>query len=159
MDLQELLAPVAGESNLDDALDSWRWLVTNAVSPLVATAFGDLFVMNDSGSVSFLDIIAGKFETVAGSVAEWEERLRDREFLEQHFMPSFVLQLREAGCILAQGECYVPKHEPVLGGSWSLENWSAGSWIFHLERQGRVHFAIKDLPSDTVITKWDYTEL
>jgi len=95
----------------------------------------------------------------SGAVAEWEQKLRDPEFVDRHFIPGFVAQLREAGCILAQGECYVPRHEPVLGGSWSLENWSPGPWTSHLERQGRVHFAIKDLPDGAVITKWDYTEL
>ena len=93
------------------------------------------------------------------SVTAWEELIRNRDFLEQHFLPRFVQELREAGAILAQGECYIPKHEPILGGSWKVANWSPGRWVWHLERQGRVHFAIKDLPDGTKITEWNYTEL
>jgi hypothetical protein len=159
MEFENLLAPVAGESGINDALESWRWLVVNEVRPLLATAFGDLFVVVDSKAVWFLDIVAGKFEPTADSVGAWEGQLRDPDFIDRYFSPTLVLQLREAGVILAQGECYVPKREPVLGGAWSVENWSPGNWVFRLERQGRVHYAIKDLPDGTVITKWNYTEL
>lgn len=159
MDFEELLAPVVGELHIDDALASWDWMVTTSVKPLLATSFGDLFVVEPSGAVAFLDIIAGTFERVAESVSAWEQLLREPEFLDRHFAPGFVSQLRDSGMILAQGECYVRKHEPILGGSWELENWSPGRWVWHLERQGRVHFAIKDLPEGAQITSWNCTEL
>ncbi len=127
--------------------------------PFVATALGDLFVLDDASAVWFLDIQAGTFERVAETADEWEQKLRDNEFLDRHFTPAFVLELRESGAILSQGECYVPRHEPVLGGTWTIENWAPEKWVWHLERQGRVHFAIKDLPDGTVITKWNFTEL
>jgi len=158
MNLDELLAPVAGEPGIEDALESWRWLVPSG-KPLLATAFGDLFVRDESGAVWFLDIVGGTFERVAKSVAVWEKLLQDSDFLDRHFLPGFVMQLRETGAVLTQGECYVPRHEPVLGGSWSIANWSPGRWTWHLERQGRVHLAIKDLPDGTKITKWNYTEV
>jgi hypothetical protein len=159
MTFDDLLAPVLGESGIDDALESWRWLTSNPVNLLLATAFGDAFVRDDFQRVWFLDIISGTFEPVASSVASWNEQLRELEFVERYFMADFVTQFREAGLILTQGECYVPKLEPILGGSWSIDNWSPGCWSFHLERQGRVHFAVKDVPDGTVITKWNYTEL
>jgi T6SS immunity protein Tdi1, C-terminal len=159
VEFDDLLAPVAGEAGIEDALASWSWLLINPVKPLVATAFGDVFVLEQSQEVWFLDIIGGAFERVTASSEDWEKRLHDPEFLDRHFVPSLVTALREAGHTLAQGECYVPKQEPVLGGSWSVENWSPGRWVSRLERQGRVHFAIKDLPDGAVITKWNYTEL
>lgn len=159
MEFQDLLAPVVGESGIDDALESWRWLVERPVKPLIATALGDLFVLDEEKGVCFLDIQLGKFESVADSVEAWEDRLRDAEFLDQHFSPGLVLDLRESGVILARGECYAPKREVIFGGSWSTDNWSPERWVWRLERQGRVHFAIKDLPDGAVITKWNYTEL
>ncbi|HUP59988.1 MAG TPA: T6SS immunity protein Tdi1 domain-containing protein [Thermoanaerobaculia bacterium] len=125
MNFDELLAPVVGEPHIDDALASWEWLVPRGVKPLLATPFGDLFVVENSAAVSFLDIIAGTFERVAESVSAWEQLLRDQNFLDRHFMPGFVSQLRESGMVLAQGECYVPKLEPILGGAWETQNWSA----------------------------------
>lgn len=127
----ELLAPVVGEAGIDDALESWQWLITGRVKPLLATAFGDVFVSDESQAVWFLDIAGGTFEPVAGSLAVWEDRLRDPEFLDRHFVPALVSELREAGSILTQGECYVPKREPILGGSWTADNWSPGRWVWH----------------------------
>ncbi len=159
MEFQELLAPVVGEPDIADALESWNWLVPAGCRPLVATALGDVFMTNTDGSVWFLDIIGGSADRVAESTAAWEALIQDPEFLERHFTPGFVLQLRERSGVLAQGECYVPKLEPILGGSWEPENWAPGKWVCHLERQGRVHFAIKDLPDGTKITGWNFTEL
>lgn len=159
MEFNELIAPISGEPGIEDALESWRWLVPSVVKPFVATAFGDLFVLDSSGEVWFLDIVGGTFGRAAESVPAWEQALQKPEFLERHFLPGFVLQMREAGSVLCQGECYVPKLEPILGGSWEAENWSPGRWVWHLERQGRVHFAIKDLPDGTKISEWKYTEL
>lgn len=159
MELHDLLAPVAGESGIEDALESWRWLVADRVRPFVATALGDLFVLDGARSVWLLDIHAGTFGCVAQTEEEWEQKLRDQEFVDRCFTPALVLELRDAGTVLCQGECYVPHLEPVLGGTWTIENWSPGNWVSHLERQGRVHFAIKDLPDGTIITKWNYTEL
>jgi hypothetical protein len=159
MDFQELLAPIAGEADIEDALESWDWIVPRGVRPLIATAFGDLFVVDSSGAVYFLDIVEGTFTSVAESVSAWDQLIRAPDFLDRHFSPAFVSQLRESGATLAQGECYVPKLEPILGGTWDVENWSPGRWVWHLERQGRVHYAIKDLPSGTKITAWNFTEL
>jgi hypothetical protein len=159
MEFQELLAPVSGEPDIADALKSWDWLVPVGARAILATALGDVFVTDVDGSVSFLDIVSGRCDRVAESIAKWDEMLHDPEFLERHFTPGFVALLRERSGILAQGECYVPKREPALGGSWEADNWAPGKWVWHLERQGRVHFAIKDLPEGTPITAWNYTEL
>jgi hypothetical protein len=159
MDIQDLLAPVAGELEIADALETWRWLVHDRVKPLLVTALGDLVVVCEAGSVSFLDTMAGTFTFAADSVNVWEERLGDADFVERYFSPAFVMQLRDAGSVLTQGECYSPKLDPVLGGKFTIENWPPTSWRFHFNRKGRVHEAIKDLPDGTVITKWNYTEL
>jgi hypothetical protein len=159
MDLEDLLAPVAGSFVIEDALSSWRWLVPEAVRPLVVTALGDLFVIRGTGEVAFLDTIAGTYGEAAASVADWEQALTDPEFLDRHFSPGFVMQMRDAGVILAQGECYTPRRTPTLGGEWTVDNFLPAPWYFHFDRQGRVHEAIKDLPDGTVITKWNYTEL
>jgi hypothetical protein len=159
MELQDLLAPVVGETGVDDALESWRWLIPTPVKPFVATAFGDLFVLDDVQAVWFLDIQMGTFDRVADSTEAWEASLHDPEFVDRHFSTALVMELRESGMSLAQGECYEPTREPIFGGSWLPGNWSPGCWVFRLERQGRVHFAIKDLPEGAVITKWNYTEI
>lgn len=124
MTFDELLAPIAAEPCVENALESWDWLGVRSVKVLLATALGDVFVVDPSQSVWFLDIIAGTFRPVAPSVIEWEALLRDPDFIDRFFAPGLVSQLHDAGSILAQGECYVPRLEPVLGGSWTADNWS-----------------------------------
>src|SRR5687768_8520143 len=102
MELQDLLAPVAGEFDADEALATWRWLVSENVRPLVVTAFGDLFLLKDDGSILFLDTIFGTCTRIAESVEEWEEQVRRPENLDKWFMPTFIDELRESGKYLSQ---------------------------------------------------------
>ena len=81
-EVEELLAPVAGDFDVDDALESWRWLVPQQVRALAVTAFGDVFLADGSGAVLFLDTIAGKCEVVAASTEELKEKLRQPELLD-----------------------------------------------------------------------------
>src|SRR3954454_14296602 len=104
MDLQDLLAPVTGEFDADEALESWRWLVPENVRPLVLTAFGDLFLISTTGAVLFLDTAAGKCTKVASSIEDWEGKLRDDRLINEWFMPGLLSELLEAGLRLCQGE-------------------------------------------------------
>ena len=137
-----MLAPLAGEFDIEAALEDWRWLVPQTVRPLIATAMGDLFMIASDGAVLFLDTIEGTCEQAATSVEDWERKLGDPELVDRWFMPALVMELRES-TPLCQGECYSPKHAPVVGGTFS----------------GCMHEAIKDLPDGTQITKWNYTKL
>lgn len=159
MEFNDLLAPVAGEFDLGEALESWRWLVPQTVQPLVLTAFGDLFLVNDSGAVLFLDTIDGKCHEVAASVQDWETKLGQPELLDEWFMPGFLSELHEAGAYLSQGECYSATHSIILGGTFSVENWPPTHWRVHFHALGQIHEQVKDLPPGTKITKINYTPL
>ncbi len=158
MEFEEVLAPLAGEFDIDVALEEWRWLISGTFRALVATALGDLFIVAADGAVHFLDTVMGTCEPVASSVDDWEQKLRDDEQFDQWFMPGFVEQLRETR-VLGQGQCYSPLHPPILGGGYTVENWPAISWQVHFSHAGRMHYAIKDLPDGADITKWNFTEL
>jgi hypothetical protein len=159
MEFDELLAPVAGEFDVDEALATWRWVVPENASPLVLTAFGDLFLTTPSGSVLFLDTAEGTSHEVASSVREWEEKCRDPEWINQWFMPGFLAELHEAGAYLSQGECYDATHPIILGGAFSVENWTPTHWRVHFHSLGQIHEQVKDLPAGTAITKIAYTKI
>ena len=89
MEFQDLLAPVAGEFDVDEALASWRWLVRGDVRSLALTAFGDLFMIASDGAILYLDTIEGKVSQVAESVAEWEEKVKVPELQETGSCPRF----------------------------------------------------------------------
>lgn len=159
MEFQDLLAPVAGELDVDEALECWRWLVPGHVRPLVMTAFGDLFLVEEDGGILFLDTIAGTCSRVAKSVADWETDIRNPERLDDWFMPGFVEALRNAGQCLSQGECYDAIHWICLGGDWSVQNFRPTNWSVHFAASGQIHEQVKDLPDGTEITKINYPVL
>ena len=159
MELQQVLAPVSGDFNADEALSTWRWLVTDRVKPLVVSAFGDLFAITTSGAVSFLDTAEGKYSAVARSVVDWEEKCREPGLFDHWFMPAFLAQLHKAGSFLSEGECYDATHPIILGGAYSVENWSPTNWRAHFHSLGQIHEQVKDLPNGTPITKIHYTKL
>jgi hypothetical protein len=153
------LAPVAGEFDVDEALDTWRWLVPEQVKSLVLTALGDLFLIYPDGSIHFLDTNAGSCAPVAASVTEWEEKIRRPELLNEFCLPGFISALRDAGRYLSQGECYDALHSIVLGGAWSVENFEPTHWRVHFHSLGQIHDQVKDLPAGTPITKINYTPI
>jgi hypothetical protein len=157
MEFEELLALAAGEFDIDEALDAWRWLVPEQVKSLVLTALGDLFLIYADGSVHFLDTNAGSCAPVAASVTEWEEKIRQPELLDEWFLPGFIGALRDAGRYLSQGECYDAVHPIVLGGAWSVENFEPTHWRVHFHSLGQLHEQVKDLPTGTQITRINYT--
>lgn len=158
MEFQDLLAPVAGEFDVEVALAAWWWLVPGKMRALVLSAVGDLFLIDGEGAIFFLNTRSGTFGCVAASVVEWEGKIREPEVLEEWFLPGFVAELRGAAR-LGPGECYSPVHPPILNGSFDVENWPPTHWRAHFHTTGAIHEQIKDLPDGTVITKIHYTEL
>jgi hypothetical protein len=157
--MQELFAPVGDNFSLDDALESWRWLVPRPVSFVAITALGDLFVLEGDGSVWFMDTIDAKYYQVASSVAQWQAMLQDPEHVNAWFMPQFVGDLRSAGVTLKSGECFSATIPAVLGGAFTPENWQPTSWRVHFWSPGQIHQQVKDLPPGTKITGIKYTPI
>ena len=153
MNLQDFLAPVGEEFDADGLLESWRWLVSNRVNPLVVTAFGDLFLVTESGVVLFLDTVAGTCGEVAASVEDWEAKLlHEPALVDEWFMPEFLNELRAAQKHLAHGQCYSTRQSLKLGGAFAVENWDPTNWEVHFCFAGELHKALKDVPPGTRIT-------
>jgi hypothetical protein len=49
----------------DSLLSDWRWLVSPEFTPVLMTAFGDLFLCDQSGHIHFLDLMSGQFKQVS----------------------------------------------------------------------------------------------
>jgi len=159
VEFQDLLAPVAGEFDVDEALGTWRWLVPQPLKSLVLTAFGDLFLVAQNGEVLFLDTAAGTCGKAADSVADWESKILNAELIDRWFMPALLRQLHQEGRYLSQGECYDATHPIILGGAFTSENWQPTDWRVHFHSLGQIHEQVKDMPDGTIITKINYTEI
>jgi hypothetical protein len=57
-----------GDLSVEQLLAEWRWLCPAPVSIIARTAFGDLFLREESGIVSKLDVSAGQLTVVADTV-------------------------------------------------------------------------------------------
>ena len=141
-----------GNVPLEELLSDWRWLIDDAYSPLLMTAFGDLFLKSETGGVYFLDLVSGEFNRVAATVNEFETLLRNPEKVEEWLMPDLVMSLREQGMTLEDRECYGYKIPPVLGGEISVENVEPSDLAVYFSILGQIHHQVHDLPPGTPIT-------
>lgn len=157
--MENLFAPVGPDFRLEDALESWRWLVPRPVAFVAMTALGDLFLQEEDTSVWFMDTIEGKYRRVADSVEQWRAMLHDPGRVDTWFMPSFVTQLRSLGLTLQEGECFSATVPPVIGGGFTPENWQPTSWRVHFWSPGQIHEQVKDLPPGTPIANIKFTPI
>src|SRR5450759_2257188 len=90
----------------DSMLSDWRWLVPPDFTPVLMTAFGDLFLRDQSAGVHFLDLMSGNIKQVAESPEEFERLCEDRERRRSWFMSFLLTEVRKLRGELAARECY-----------------------------------------------------
>ncbi len=141
-----------GQIKRESLLSSWRWLIGNSKLPVLLTVMGDAFVQDtEDGSVHLLSVGPGTIEKVADSFDEFREILSDRTFVMDHFVPSLVVDLRDAGSILEPGQLYGFKVPPILGGEYVLENLEPTDIAVHFELTGQIYQKTRHIPTGTPI--------
>ena len=70
--------------DLERLLADWRWLCPQRMTLLARNAFGDLFLLDESGRVFRLDVALGKLIGVADSEAQFRE-LADTQDKQQEW--------------------------------------------------------------------------
>lgn len=138
--------------DLDELLADWNWAMPEPMCPVLLTALGDIFAEGDTGAIYFVDVIEGHIRMVAEDNAAFEELLSDAEFVTDHFFPSRVVELREAGIELEANQVYSHQQPLVLGGNDELENYETSDVSIYISIQGQIHEQVKDLPEGTVIS-------
>ena len=134
-------------------LEDWVWLIGTRRFPILITALGDAFVQDaDDGSVHLLSAGAGTCSRVADDVATFRERLLDRAFVLDNFVPSIVADLRNSGRPLAQGQLYSYRVPPALGGEYSADNLEPTDISVHFSLLGQINQRAHELPEGTVIS-------
>jgi hypothetical protein len=92
-----LVIPIEGLP-FDSLLADWRWLIGGNYTPILMTAFGDLFLRDDAGHIHFLDLMAGQFKQVANQTRSSILSVRTESGAEHGFSAS---SLRRFGKPLA----------------------------------------------------------
>jgi hypothetical protein len=145
-----LLVPLS-EADAVSALEFWRWLVPEPARPLFATALGDLFLVDASGQVLWLDVGCGTLEVVAVTEAEFARAAADTDNAANWFGAALVDQLRAAGKVLGPGECYSYLQLPILGGEYEPANFMVCDVVSHFRTCGPIHERLSQLPDGATV--------
>ena len=135
-------------------LSYWRWLLQKGYHPIVMTAFGDWFLLDDDGSVHFLDLVAGKLSKAAETGDEFKRIMGLPEKLDEWFMAGLVESLLECGMVLGPGECYGYKLPPIVGGQLEVENIEPTNIVIHQSLLSQIHEQTRNLPEGTKISRF-----
>lgn len=136
-----------------ELLGPWEWLLEDdmAVSPWLVSQFGDLFFVDETGLVHWLNISDGELTEVATSEDEFMELLENDECAEEWFQLAFLDDLKTAGRTLAAGQCFGFKDLPVLGGEYEIQNVDVWSIADYWAYCGRIHLQLDGLPDGTEV--------
>lgn len=134
-------------------LSYWQWLLQKDYHPIVMTAFGDWFLLDQDGSVHFLDLVAGGLSKVAESGDEFKRVMGLPEKLDEWFLAGLVQSLLDAGIVLEKNQCYGYKIPPVLGGKIEVANIEPTDIAVHQGLLSQIHEQTRNLPEGTKINK------
>jgi len=140
----------ADASGMRAVFEEWRWLVGPDAEWLRVTVFGDVFFRTPDGHVHFLDTGMGTQEEIAESEEAWPSVVVSNP--SWFFHASTLLELRAKGRSLESDQVYSWRQSPMLGGTESVENLLRLSASVHVSHQGRLVFALKDVPPGSEVT-------
>ena len=136
------------------ALESWGWLDGVAgMSPVLANAFGDLFLQAEDGSFAFLDTLGGKLERVWPDAASLQAAINTDRAQDEYLLIGLVQEAVAAGLEPDTRQVLSFKVPPALGGELSVENLEVTDFVVTLNIAGQIHEKIRKLPPGTPITE------
>ena len=118
-------------------------------TPLLMTAFGDLFLRDHSDRIHFLDLMSGEFKQVADSQEDFERLCEDRERRRSWFLGLLLTGVRTLRGELAADECYSCKIPLSFGGQLEPDNFERSDLLVHYSILGQLYLQMRHLPPGT----------
>jgi hypothetical protein len=149
------------QSDPNEYLESWKWLLKETFEPLAVTAFGDWFLRDRDGRIHRLSVAEGQIVMVANTLVEFHQVRAAPGNIGNWFMPALVAELRKTGKILdtdvklAEPNCYSYVIPPFLGGSAELKNIRVLPLSVHMFFWGSVCQRLQALPPGTRVRRID----
>jgi hypothetical protein len=94
-----------GDLSAERLLAEWRWLCPTPVSLVARTAFGDLFLRTESGTVVKLDVSAGQLTVVAETVGQFLSMAALPEKRSKFFAEDDERAVAQRGLVPTASEC------------------------------------------------------
>lgn len=136
-----------------EALSSWAWLDGLAgMTPVLANAFGDVFLQGPDGSFSFLDTVGGRLDQIWPDGATLQADINTPAAQDEYLMRGLVAAAQVAGLLAADGQVLSFKVPPVLGGALDLENLELADFVVAVNIAGQIHEQVNTLPPGTPIS-------
>lgn len=141
-------------SHLDQTklLSDWEWLIGTSRIPILITALGDAFLQDArTGEITLLSSGPGELQEICADVESFQSLLSDSEFVSEHFVPGVVVELRDIGVILGEGQLYGFKTPPALGGEYVIENHEPTDISVHFSILGQINGQVAAHPDGTPV--------
>lgn len=127
-------------------LKEWRWLCPQAVSLVARSAFGDLYLRDESGRILRLDVAIGQIKEVAESESQFRELASTKEKREEWFAERDELAATRHGLKLGANQCIGFKTPLVFAESGVPNNAYLADVYEYVSFLGELHRQLSELP-------------
>lgn len=147
MDLTKTFSPEV----FGAALESWAWIGLEAVQPVVANLFGDVFFIGQDGWW-FLDTMEGSLTRNWKSRDELVAEINSEAGQDQYLLGGLAIAAHNSGLVLSESQVYDFMPPLILGGQARLENITVMDFTVKVHITGQLHDQIRHLPAGTPIS-------
>ena len=102
-------------------LAEWAFLNLGRVAPICLSRFGDWFLLRPAGEVVRLDVLEFQIDPVAPSAEAFRSLMNDPDWRHDILLSWLVADLRDAGVIAGERQCYGFAPHPVVSRQISKE--------------------------------------
>lgn len=131
-------------SAVSELYKAWDWLIDDTYHPILFSVFGDPFFKKGE-QVYWLDTGNGELHLVANDEDEFKKKILGEEGPKWLLAP-IADKLAQKGIVPKDGQCYSYETLPILGGSYTEENFYLLSIREHFGVTGSMHEQLKFLP-------------
>jgi hypothetical protein len=151
-DLTRAVVHVEQES-LSIHMGEWRFLVPDAYSPQIVTAFGDWIFTFPRLEIDFLDVLEWTFSCIADSETPFYHLLETVENRNRWFMADWVDICYGQGLVPKEGECFGWKIHPIFGCKLESANIQLFDILVFQSILGQIFRQIRSKPEGFMITE------
>ena len=90
---------------IERLLSDWRWLCPAQMSLLAKNLFGELFLMDETGAVLWLNTTVGKLSKVADSKVECLEMAKTSQKRQEWFVEQEAVAYADRGIVPSSSQC------------------------------------------------------
>jgi hypothetical protein len=130
---------------------AWAWVLPNSVHIVAISPFGNVIVACADGSLWRVCPESLSAEKISNE-SNFAAVLEDEEFREDWLFEGFVAAAQASLGSVGEGQCYGFNIWPVMGGTYTPDNFAIKTLTEWLAVSGDVGRQIKDLPPGTKIT-------